>query len=115
MKKHHQWVIERHAYAPEMNKAYRIVNGKRILIAKATGGLTTTSFDGIKSVRERFRSIKKGIIATVKTHYPPEFKWLERTHSGYVETRAQALAFAAELRTKLAEGGSVSVKTCFIG
>lgn len=109
-------VIEKHAYAPEMNKAYRVVNGKMVLIAKAMdGGLLAKGFDSIRSLRERFQPVRQGIVATLKTHYPSELQWLERTYCGYVSSRSEAIKFAEQLRTKLAEGGRVSIKTQIVG
>jgi hypothetical protein len=116
LKMKHPWIIEVHKYAPEMNKAYRLVQGRPVLIARATnGGLVAKGFDSIKTLRDRFRPARQGVIATVRTHYPDSLKWLERTYCGYVDSRTKALEFARDIKSKLAEGGSLSVKTESVG
>lgn len=100
-----QKILERHLYAPELNKVY--IRG----VAIPAPGVTLVS-----EYRKRNAPRPLFIQATVSTKYDdPGKKWLQRTYSGAVSTRAEALAFARDLRTKLAEGGRVVVKTKLVG
>ena len=84
-------ILSRHTYAPELNRA--------ILTNGAT--LSASGCQTIKEVRAKlFKPCKPVIVATVSTHYPIEFKGLERTYSGLVSNRKQAIEFARSLREK---------------
>lgn len=100
-----QKALERHSYAPELNKVY--IRG----VAIPAPGITL-----VADYRKRNKPVKAFIQAVVSTKYDnPAYKWLQRTYSGAVANRAEALAFAREVRTKLAEGGRVEVKTKLVG
>lgn len=108
--KKHPIVIEAHRYAPELNKAFRLIGDRFVLVAKGGG------FNDIKSFRQaKQRPIKPFIHAIIKTHYPDELKWLERTHSGMVKSRAEAIACLRHIRAGLTPAGSATICTRLVG
>lgn len=113
-----KYLLEKHTCAPEMNRVYRLTKqGAQVLIGKAgiRNGFHST-FLSLKEFREQNAQLKPGIVAVIKTHYPdPEHKCLERTYSGRVSHRADALAFARERKQGLLPSGTLSVKTRLIG
>lgn len=94
--------LTRHAYAPELNTLHW-QNG------------AVTRAPGITSLAQYRASIRKPapfIQATVQTHYPEHLKWLERTHTGKVATRREALTFArTQVAPRLTPEGTYTVKT----
>lgn len=110
-----KYLLERHRFAPEMTTLYRRVHDHWIVLAKAGSSMGKKAFKTIREFRENNGPVKACIVADISTHYPPELKWLERKHSGRVNSRKDALRFAAELRSKLAPGGSVRVRTMIVG
>lgn len=98
-------IIERHQYAPELNKAH----------VKTRAGFVEVPAPGITSVKE-FRAKRQPtrpvIHAIVETVYDGALSWLNRKWAGKVESRAQALTFAREhIAPRLAPGGRVRVTT----
>lgn len=110
-----KFLLEVHRYAPEMNTLYRKVQDRWVVLAKAGSSMGKKAFKTIREYRENIAPVKACIVATITTHYPQELKWLERTYSGRVANRHDALRFAAEQRSKLAPGGSVRVSTRIVG
>lgn len=112
--------IERHAYAPELNRVY-IRTGGGFVECRAPGVRTTQEW------RAKFKPHAAPMIwATVSTEYADaRFSHLNRTYSGRVDARRDALKFAASVRAKNCGGilfdGSVmpparvTVKTRLIG
>lgn len=107
-----KYLLERHPYAPELNTLYRRTAAGWVAIAKAGSSMGKSAFSSIRDYRNAHAPAKSGIFAIVKTHYQDEGKkWLERTHSGLVKHRKDALEFARHIKKCLADGGSVTVKT----
>lgn len=95
--------IERHAYAPELNKVW---------LSRATQPLKAPGVRSIAEARlELFPKPRPRVMCEVSTHYPPELKWLERRYVGSVRDRVAALQFANQKRAVLAQGGTVKVRT----
>lgn len=94
--------LSAHSFAPELNTLHW-ENGA---VTRAPG------ITSLAQYRAKIRKPAPRIIATVKTHYPEPLKWLERSLTGRVGTRQEALAFArAHVACRLAPTGSYSVKT----
>lgn len=94
-------ILERHLFAPELNKAH--ING---------AVLPAPGCESIQEVRKKsFPTTIPRIVATVKKRYPGQLAWLDRTHTGIVNSRSEAVAFARKLRAGLVDGGVVSVTT----
>lgn len=73
-----QILLERHRYAPELNKAY--VGPNRVMVPAP--GCTS-----IKEVREKiFAPLKRtGRYVRIHTRYPEPYDWLNRTRQGFCE------------------------------
>lgn len=112
-----KYLLERHAFAPELNTLYRRVAGAWVTLAKAGSSMSRKAFSSIAEYRKNNTPILEPFIhAVVRTHYDnPEYKSLERAHAGRVSTRMQALEFARNLKKGLCPGGRVSVQTQIIG
>lgn len=107
-----KYLVEHHAYAPELNKLFRLVGDNAVLIARAGSSVGVQAFSSLKEFREKNRRSVPYVRATVSTHYTnPEYKSLERTYSGRVDKRADALTFARRVKQGLCTGGTVSVRT----
>jgi len=85
-------ILERIACAPELNRAH--------IRPRRGAPWHTVRAPGCMSIREAraylFAPVVPGIVATVRTEYPPEWARLNRTYSGRVPSRAAALQFARE-------------------
>jgi len=112
-------IIDRHAYAPELNKT-AIKRGGRWHWIKTPG------VDSIRAYRDKNKPAQPCIVATVRTVYTnPAHKSLERTYTGRVDSRADALRFAAGIRARnqggpifgggFLEPARVEVKTRIVG
>lgn len=112
-----KYLLERHAFAPELNTLYRRVAGVWVFLAKARASIGPLAFSSIADYRKNNAPLAEPFIhAVVRTHYDnPKYKTLERTHSGRVTTRLQALEFARKLKAGLCPGGRVSVQTSLVG
>ena len=81
-------VLERHAFAPELNKAHIYHRGKRIALLPAKSACT------IKQARAAlFAPVTPCIVATVTKEYQAPYEYLNRTWRGVVKTRAEATSF----------------------
>lgn len=99
-------IIERHAYAPELNKIHFVKNNGEKIGSISAPGVTT-----INEWRNKNAPTQPVIFASLSTHYPkPEHKWLERTHSGLVSHRSKALEFKRNLEAKLVPGVGAEVQ-----
>jgi hypothetical protein len=96
-------VLERHAYAPELNCAYLGKAGTRIPAPGCTS---------IKDVRTQlFRPLAaRGRHVTLSTHYPATHAWLNRRHSGMCNDLALIVSSIKQLRDRLAPGLGAFVK-----
>ena len=85
-------ILEVHHYAPELNRAY--LNGNAQAVVKCPGIFT------IKDFRARFfKPVKRGLFAVVAKEYDdPRYTWLNKTYSGYVSSRAEALALVRDMK-----------------
>lgn len=102
-------VIERHTYAPELNKVHFIKNNGVVVGTLPAPGITTThEWRAANAPAEPFIHVK------LRTVYPdPKQKWLERTIGGSVQTRSSALWHKRELEKRLVPnvGARVEVRT----
>jgi len=89
-------ILERHKYAPELNKAH-IVRAGRIVATLATPRAET-----IGGARHQlFPWAGAGsIVATVTRAYPAPWEWLSKTWHGRVPSRREALAFMQAERAR---------------
>jgi hypothetical protein len=104
--------LERHAYAPELNRAFIIRRG-RVVAERPCPGAT--------SIREARAMLWPRIpapvrVATYASRYDtPGRRWLERTYSGTVANHAAALAFLRTQAARLTTGGTATIRTRLIG
>lgn len=100
-----QFALERHAYAPELNKVHLLRTGK------------TMPAPGCRSIeqarQELFPEPEPRIVAKIEVRYPGELSWLNRTFCGRVADRSQALKFYRDQKARMApgKGGTITVKT----
>lgn len=93
--------LETHAYAPELNTAVFAHND--ILYRFRVPGVTR-----MNEVRRTLFGFKRGLLATVTKVYQ-DMPQLNRSASGFVSNRAEAINVAREWIKQLAPGGKVSV------
>ena len=105
-------ILERHQYAPELNKAHLGPKGARHAVA-AIPAVGATSLSEARA--KLFRPSSARIVATVETRYDGELSWLNRRFSGVVQTRLEAVEFARMKRARLVPGGTVHVSTRLVG
>lgn len=98
-----QIALERHAFAPELNKIHLLRTG------------ATLPAPGCRSIQqartEVFPEPEPRIVARIEVRYPPELAWLNRTFCGRVSSRAEALHFLRNERKRLAPTGVAVLKT----
>ena len=89
-------ILERHAYAPELNLAHILRKG-RIVASRKAPNCTT-----IRQCRKLlYARLAPAIVATVTSEYSErEFHWLNRTFRGCVKSRIEAFEFAKTCRAK---------------
>ena len=94
-------ILERHAHAPELNRAHVLnPSGEVAGVLPCPGCLT------IKDARARlFPRPVRGVFATLTFSRPDPWASLNRTYSGRVRTRADALAWARNLAANRHAGG----------
>ena len=90
-----QIILERHAFAPELNVAYI---GPHHVKVKAPG---CTS---IREVREKlFAPVpRKGRYVRIKTKYPEPYNWLDRSMQGFCDQLTTLKAAIEKVRSGLA-------------
>jgi len=88
--------IEKHTYAPELNRAHLMKHG-RVLRDLAAPGCVGRA-DVLRFYR--WHPLKSGVYARVKVEYPEPFASLSRMYQGYTPSRADALAFKRELHKR---------------
>jgi hypothetical protein len=93
--------LSRHAYAPELNEAVFVKHGKEYRFR--VPGVTRLS-----DVRRKLFNFKRGLLATVSKRYPDQPQ-LNRTVSGFVSNRVEAITVARAWIAKLAPGGEVNI------
>lgn len=96
-------VLERHRYAPELNKAHIGPNG------------TVVPAPGCESIREvrqtLFSPVKRsGRHVVLSTHYPQEKAWLNRQHAGFCNNLRELSNHLHALRAGLVPGLGATVK-----
>lgn len=96
-------VLERHHYAPELNKALIGPNG------------TVIPAPGCTSIREVRQSLfsplkRSGRHVVLSTHYPQEKAWLNRRHAGFCDSLQELSIHLHTLRAKLVPGQGAAVK-----
>lgn len=107
-----KYLLERHAYAPELNKVYRVIGERLVLVAKASSAIGQRAFSSLKEYRAHNRPPQAFIHARVTTHYTdPAHKSLERTYAGRVPDRQAALAFARKIKAGLLPQGTLRIQT----
>lgn len=103
-------ILERHNYAPELNKAY--IGPTRTMIK--VPGCTS-----IKQVREKhFAPLKyKGRHVRIASKYPAPFAWLNAQRSGFCNDLRSLAGALTIFRQRLAQdkGPVVELKTQLIG
>ena len=104
-------ILERHTYAPELNKAHILRKG-RVVAALPAPGVTS-----IKEARAKlFPRIPAPVrVASYASHYPEPLKWLERQYAGKVASYENALTFLRAQRAKLTPEGRATLTTRLIG
>lgn len=95
--------LETHFYAPELNTAVFLKNDQEYRFR--VPGVTQ-----MNEVRRKLFGYGRGIFATVTKTYA-EHPELNRTVTGFVGNRAEAIACAREWIARLAPGGKVTVLT----
>ena len=104
--------LERHAFAPELNRAFIIHKGRVVAVRPVPGA---------KSIREARAALWPRIpepvrVAVYVSRYAdPARKWLERTYQGRVASYAAALAFKRQQAAKLTTGGTATIRTRLVG
>ncbi len=100
-----KFALERHAYAPELNKVHLLRTGKTL---PAPGCRTIE-----QARQEVFPEPEPRIVAKIEVRYPENYAWLNRTFAGRVASRAQALDFyrAERKRLSVEHGGTITLKT----
>lgn len=115
-----EMIIEKHTFAPELNK---------ILFVKHGVVVATKKSPGVTSIRQArdiyFSKVQPGRVATVSTVYPKPFEHLNRTQRGRVSSFSEVSRFLENRREYAAGGplldgtmlppGKVSAKTKMIG
>lgn len=97
-------VLERHAFAPELNRAHVLAPSGRVAAVLPCPGCQS-----IKAARAAlFRPVLPGVRATVAFTRPAPWAGLNRTYSGQVFRRADALAWARYLAAERHAGGELS-------
>ncbi len=128
-------IIEKHEYAPELNKvAYvdpklaraarhltrgRTNNGLRQFILEYGSELQWIPAPGITSIRE-FRQRnpqlkRRGLHVKLWTEYPKEKAWLQTQASGWAIDTAHVGMCIRVMREKLAPGGVAKAKIQLVG
>ncbi|USN14356.1 hypothetical protein PAPPERLAPAPP_01200 [Brevundimonas phage vB_BpoS-Papperlapapp] len=103
-------ILERHAYAPELNTAHILRKG-RVVAELPVPGATS-----IKEARAKlFPRIRPGRVAFYASHYPEPLKWLERQYGGRIDSYQKGLDFLRAQRAKLTPEGRATLKTRLIG
>lgn len=95
--------LEAHAHAPELNTAVFLKNDQEYRFR--VPGVTR-----LNEVRRKLFGFKRGVFATVTKTYA-EHPSLNRTVTGFVCNRAEAIAAARKWIAQLAPGGKVTVLT----
>ena len=104
-------ILERHAYAPELNTAHILRKGRVVAELPAPGATS------IKEARAKlFPRLQAPVrVAFYASHYPEALKWLEREYAGKVASYENALTFLRAQRAKLTPEGRATLKTRLIG
>ncbi|UTC29824.1 hypothetical protein BAJUN_01940 [Bajunvirus bajun] len=105
-------ILERHAYAPELNRAHILRKGRVVAQRPCPGALS------IKEARAMlWPRLTQGParVAFYASHYEGARKWLERAYHGRVSSYAAALAFWRQEAAKLAPGGTATIRTRLVG
>lgn len=93
--------LERHAFAPELNRAHVFGPSGRVVAVLPCPGCQS-----IKAARAAlFRPVVPGLSATVRVERPAPWAGLNRVYGGRVQTRADALRFARNLAAGRHAGG----------
>lgn len=91
--------IEKHSYAPELNKVM-ILRGKRVVSSFPAAGVTT-----IKEARQKFFApVQTGRTVKISTEYPAPYKSLDRVYRGRVSGFNDVIRFRDQLREKCSGG-----------
>ena len=87
-------ILERHAYAPELNKAY---------IGPRKSELKVPSCTSIKEVRQRYFAPLKytGRHVTLQSVYPEDSAWLNRTRQGFCNDLVSLKGIIKAMHSKL--------------
>lgn len=94
-------ILERHAHAPELNRAH-VLNGA----GEVAGVLSCPGCQSIKDARARlFPRAVRGVFVTLTFSRPDPWASLNRTYQGRVRNRADALAWARNLAANRHAGG----------
>lgn len=104
-------ILERHRYAPELNRAHILRHGKVVVEMPAPG---------CTSIREARAKLFPRLAAPTRvgyyqSHYPEPLKGLERQYAGRIASYANGLAFWRGQRAKLTPEGRATFKTRLIG
>jgi hypothetical protein len=99
--------LETHVYAPELNTAVFAHND--ILYRFRVPGVIRMS-----DVRRKLFGFERGLLATVTKVYP-DMPQLNRSASGFVCSRAEAMSVARDWIKRLAPGGKVTVTVTMRG
>lgn len=104
-------ILERHSYAPELNRAHILRHGKVVAEMRAPG---CTS---IREARAKLfpRLAAPTRVGAYQSHYPEALKWLERQYEGRIASYENGLAFLRTQRAKLTPEGRATFKTRLIG
>lgn len=94
MSRHHPWYLERHQYAPELNKI------------RFENSTATIPCPGCKSIKEAkayaFAAHKPRRFASIGTRYHnPGHQWLNRTFTGAVESYSEIARWLHKLRAEM--------------
>jgi len=95
--------LERHAYAPELNKAY---------VGPTATPVPAPGCTSIAQVREKLFSPlrRRGRHVILSTNYPGDKASLNRQHAGFCNDLPSLANAMKALRTKLAPGYGASIK-----
>ncbi len=103
-------ILERHAYAPELNKAF---------IGPAHVCVPAPGCKSIKDVRQKlFSPLKyRGRHVVIQSHYPTPYEWVNQTRNGFCNDLRSLSGALRIFRQKLdmRQSPTVSVKTQLVG
>jgi hypothetical protein len=97
--------IERHRFAPELNKVFFLNKQGEVIARRHAPGVTC-----IRQWREKFKPATPTRIAIVTSQYAePSLRWLDKKRTGRINSLSDALQAKREMRSKVLPDAEVKV------